>query len=125
MKVLIRIAALTVLMLPAFVSAQEPANPMAGFWAGGAEQDDLLLELRIRGDVVTGPISTNKGGDFYIRNGTVSGNTIIFTSPNLDPENQTVSLAWNGLLSGDQLSFTVTPDPQGPAREFVLKRRVP
>jgi hypothetical protein len=123
MKALIRTAILTLVMLPAIVAAQEP-NPMAGYWKGGIELDELLVELRIQGEVVTGPISTNKVGDLYIRNGTVSGNTISFTSPNLDPDNQSVLLVWNGQLSGDQLSFTVAPeDNQGPAREFILTRR--
>jgi hypothetical protein len=127
MKALIRIAALTLLMLPAMVSAQEPANPMAGYWTGGPEQEDLLLDLRIQGDVVTGPISTRHIGDLYIRKGTVTANTIEFTSPSLDLANREIVLVWHGQLSGDgELALVITrEDNLGEPREVVLKRRTP
>ena len=127
MKAVIRIAALTLLMLPAMISAQEPVNPMAGYWTGGPEQDDLLLDLRIQGDVVTGPISTRNIGDLYIRNGSVTANTIEFTSPNLDEANREVALVWHGQLSGnDELAFSIArEDNQGEPREVILKRRNP
>jgi hypothetical protein len=130
MKVLIRIAALSLLMIPSLISAQEPqpANPFAGYWKGAIEEKALLIELRVQGEVVTGPIFMSGFGERYIRNGTVAGSTIQFTSPRLDlsPEDRDVAVVWTGQLTGDELSFSIqAEDHEGPVHEFVLTRRVP
>ena len=132
MKTLSRIAALTLLMLPAMVVAQEPQHPLAGYWegevteAGSTEPVRLLVELRIQGDVVNGPVFM-LGGEQYIRQGgVVTANTVTFTTPRLNLNDRNVPLAWTGQLSGDnQLAFSVVPeDGQEPAREFVLTKQV-
>lgn len=132
MKALIRVTALTLLLLPVILSAQEPQHPLAGYWRGpmveGAGEDgEVTIELRIQGEVVTGPISTSKIGDLSIRNGTVSGNTIHFTSPGLDPGTPGVSLVWTGQLSGNnELAVSVIVEGgDGTAQEFVLTKRTP
>jgi len=72
---------------------------------------------------VSGPIFMH-GDEEYIRNGTVTANTVAFISPRLIPEERDVPLVWSGQLTGDQLSFSVVPeDHDGPAREFTLTRR--
>jgi hypothetical protein len=128
MKSLIRIASLTLLMIPAMLTAQEPTNPLAGYWEGtfqgsnGAER--VLVELRVQGDAVTGPIFLH-GDEQYIRNGTVTGNTIAFTSPRLDAADRDVPLTWTGQLAGNELAFSVVAEDRGgPVREFVLTRQV-
>ena len=132
MKAAIRITALALLLMPAIVSAQEPRqHPLAGSWrgpmvAGAAEDADVTIELRIDGDTVTGPISTLRISDISIGNGSVTGNSVRFTSPNLDPDNQGVVLVWTGQLTGsNELAFSVVPESGGAAQEFVLTKRLP
>jgi hypothetical protein len=100
MKSLTRLVALTLLLLPMIVAAQEP-----------------------EGEVVTGPIFVN-GFERFIRQGTVAGNTISFISPGLNENDYDASLTWNGQLTGNQLAFSVVPESGGPAREFVLTKDV-
>ena len=132
MKSLFRVTALgmiaiALLLLPVIAAAQEPQHPLAGYWrgamvAGGGEDTEVAIELRIQGDVVTGPISTKQIADLYIRNGSVTGNTVQFTSPSLDPANQ-AALVWTGQLTGNnELAVSVVPEGGGDAREFVLTR---
>ncbi len=128
MKSLIRIAALTMLMLPALVSAQEPTNPLAGYWEGAIDEGSgpvpVLLELRIQGDVVTGPIFMH-GFERYMRPGTVTANSVEFITPRLNDADRDVPLLWIGqLTANNELVFSVVADDrEGPAREFTLTRK--
>lgn len=129
MKSLVRVTAFVILLLPAIVAAQAPQqHPLAGFWAGPmveGDQNEVIVELRIQGEVVTGPIETSQIGDLYIRDGSVSANSVHFTSPSLDPNGQGGALVWTGQLTGNNaLAFSVVPaSGDGAAREFVLKKR--
>jgi hypothetical protein len=131
MKSLIRLTALALFLLPVFVSAQEPAvHPLAGFWRGamveGATSDqEVIVELRIQGDVVNGPIFAN-GFERYIKQGgTVTANTIAFKSPGLATDaDMNDTLVWTGQLTGtNEIAFSVVAEnSDAPAREFVLTR---
>lgn len=125
MKSLIRSLALALLLMPALVLAQEP-NPLAGPWAGSITEDGVALpvsiELRIQADVVTGPIFMH-GAEEYMRNGTVVGNTISFTTPPLNAADRNVPVVWSGQFADGQLAFSVVAeDREGPVREFILTR---
>jgi hypothetical protein len=129
MKALIRITALTLLMMPVLVSAQEPQHPLAGYWrgpmvAGGAEDTDVTVEFRIQGEQVTGPIFAN-GLERYIKQGTVTANSVSFTSPGLKADDVDVPMVWTAQLTGNnELAVSVVrEDQQGPAHEFVLTKR--
>jgi hypothetical protein len=129
MKALIRIVALSLLIVPAVVSAQEPqpVSPFNGYWEGTIEETSVLVELRVQGEIATGPIFVSGFGERYIREGAVAGNTIQFITPHLDPtpEDQAPRVVWNGQLAGDELAFSIANEGgSGPAREFVLRRRV-
>src|SRR5262245_34943200 len=126
MKSFVRLTALMLLLVPGIMSAQEPQpqHPLAGYWrgpmvAGGGEDTDVTVEFRIQGDVVTGPISTMQIGDLYIRDGSVTANSVHFTSPSLDPAGQGGALVWTGQLTGaNELAVSVVPENgDGPARE--------
>ncbi|HWI16277.1 MAG TPA: hypothetical protein VNT81_00920 [Vicinamibacterales bacterium] len=133
MKLVTRIAAaFAVLLLPALASAQEaqPQHPLAGHWAGQvalAGQDrEIVVEFTIEGEAVTGPIIAAQIGEFIIRNGSVTGNSIHFTSPNIAPLGEGPALVWSGQLTGaNELAFSVvTESGEGQASEFVLTKRV-
>lgn len=122
-------AAFALLLLPALASAQqEPQHPLAGVWAGvmsEAEDSEVLVDLRIIGEVVTGPINTSSLGDLYIRDGQVTGNTIHFKSPSLSAQGEGPALVWSGQLTGNnELAFSVAPESgDGAVKEFVLRKR--
>jgi hypothetical protein len=133
MKALVRLTALTLLFLPALVVAQEPQpqHPLSGYWrgamvAGGGEDSEVTLDLRIQGDVVTGPISSVAVSDLMIRDGSVTPNSIRFTSPSLNPD-QPGTLVWTGqLTSASELVFSVVADaPDSTPIEFTLTHRLP
>ncbi len=65
-------------------------------------------------------------GEFYIRNGSVTGNSIQFTSANL-VQGEGPALVWTGQLTGsNELAFSVMPESgDGQASEFVLTKRDP
>jgi hypothetical protein len=127
MKTVIRSVALALLMLPALVSAQEP-HPLAGNWAGSITEDGVavpvMIELRIREEVVTGPIFMH-GAEEYIRNGSVTAQAITFTTPRLNATDRDVPMVWTGEFVSGQLAFSVVAeDREGPVREFMLARPV-
>jgi hypothetical protein len=134
MKALIRIAALTLLMFPVAIAAQDqPAqHPMAGYWEGAvaepgaAEPVKLLVELRIQGDVVNGPVFMLGGEQYIQQGGTATVNSVTFTTPRLNLNDRNVPLTWTGQLTGNnELAFTVvSADGQDPVREFVLTKQV-
>jgi len=133
MKAFARLVALSVLLVPAGLSAQEPQaqHPLAGAWrgpmvAGGGEDTDVTLDLRIQGDVVTGPVSTMAVSDLLIRDGSVTANTIRFVTPSLNPAVEG-SLVWTGQLTGNnELAFTVVAEGPGNSPiEFTLTHRLP
>lgn len=130
MKSLVRLCALTLLLVPVILSAQEPQkHPLAGYWRGpmvegGGAETEVTIELRIEGDVVTGPISTMQMGDLSIRDGSVTENAVHFTSPALNGDNSH-PLVWTGQLTGDnRLAVSVVPEANDAAAiEFVLTKR--
>jgi hypothetical protein len=133
MKALVRLSALMLVLVPAVVSAQEPQpqHPLQGAWrgpmvAGGGEDSEVTLDLRIQGDVVTGPISSLAISDLLIRDGSVTENTIRFSSPSLNP-NEPGTLLWTGQLTADnELTFSVVADaPNSTPIEFTLTHRLP
>jgi hypothetical protein len=127
MKAVIRVAVLISCLVPALVSAQEPQvhHPLAGYWSAvmAPGEDEVVLELRVEGDVVTGPVGATGRGDLYIRNGSVTANSVHFTSPSLTPDGP--ALVWTGQLTGEnELAFSVVPEgADNPAREFVATKR--
>jgi len=129
MKLVVRIAVLMVLLFPALSRAQENPHPLAGPWAGymvEGDDSELVIELQVEGEVVTGPIVIKAVGEIYIRNGSVTPNSIHFTTPALDPAAQGAALVWTGQLMGNgELAFSVVTEGAdgGPATEFVVKRR--
>lgn len=132
MKATIHLGVFILLLLPVIAAAQEPqAHPLAGSWRGamvegGGEDAEVTIELRIEGDVVTGPIATSRVADLYIRNGSVTGNTIQFTSPSLDPATEG-ALVWTGQLTGNnEIAFSVVREASdAPPVEFVVTKREP
>lgn len=133
MKSFARIIVLTLLLSPALVMAQEPQpqHPLTGSWTGtmGEGGKAILLELTVDGEAVKGPIFAPGGvGDRYIRNGTVTNNTIHFTSPGLEPDVESAPLVWSGQLLGtnNEVSFSVTAEGSNAEPiEFVLTKLVP
>jgi hypothetical protein len=128
MKVLIRVAVVISFLVPALVSAQEPQvqHPLAGYWSVVMAQgeDEVVIELRVGGDVVTGPIGTTGRADLYIRNGSVTANSVHFTSPSLKDDDGP-ALVWTGQLTGEnELAFSVAPEgAESLVREFVATKR--
>jgi hypothetical protein len=126
MTLLMRAAVLSVLLIPGVVSAQ--AVPLAGLWEGSVNQDGaavpVVVELRIQGDVVTGPIFL-QGAEQYIRDGKVLGESVEFISGRLNEADRDVPYVWTGTLTGDQISFSViAADREGPSRGFIVTRQV-
>ena len=125
MKAVIRVALFVLFLVPALVSAQEPQHPLAGHWSAVMAQgeDEVVLDLRIEGDVVTGPVGATGRGDLYIRDGSVTANSLHFTSPSLTDGGP--ALVWTGQLTGkNELAFSVVPEgADSPVREFVATRR--
>lgn len=127
-----RLAVSMLLLLPALASAQDPQpqHPIAGHWAGvialADQEREVIVDLRVEGDAVTGPIVATQLGEFYIRNGSVTGNSIQFTSANL-VQGEGPALVWTGQLTGsNELAFSVMPESgDGQASEFVLTKRDP
>lgn len=131
MKSWIRVSVFTLLLLPTMVVAQEPQpqHALTGSWTGvmGEGGAEVLLELEVQGEVVKGPIFAHGGvGDRYISNGTVTGNTIHFISPGLDPDVETSPLEWTGQVTGNnEIAFSVVPEGgSAPVKEFVLTKIV-
>lgn len=130
MKSLIRIATLTLLMIPAMLSAQAPASPIAGYWEGtidganGAQR--VLVELRVQGDAVTGPVFMNGDEQYIQQGGTATANSVTFTTPRLHGGDRNVQITWTGQLTGNnELAFTLaSADGQDPVREIVLTKQV-
>lgn len=126
MKALIRTAVLAVFLLPAMVSAQEP-HPFAGAWKGilGADgaQSEVRIELRIEGDVVTGPIQA-PAGEIFMQPGKVTPRGVSFTSGPLNPQDRDVPMVWTGQATDENtLTFVVTAeDLAGPTFELVVTR---
>lgn len=126
MKALIRTVVLAVLLVPALLSAQEP-HPFAGVWKGmfGAEgaQSEVRIDLRIEGDVVTGPI-LGPGGEIYMQPGKVTPRGVSFSSGPLNPQDRNVPMIWTGQATDENtLTFVVTAeDLEGPTFEIVVTR---
>ena len=130
MKSLVRIAAIMIALLPALAFAQEPqpqTHPLAGFWKGtitseGAEPFEFTVQFRIQGDVVTGPI-LSKAGEVYLQEGTVTANSVAFTTARPDLK-EGGPLSWTGQLTGDNtLDVMVAPkDNSSPAIEVILTK---
>lgn len=132
MKLATRLAAVfAVLLLPTFAEAQDVTSqhPIAGHWSGqislAGQAREVVVEFTIEGDAVTGPIVAMQLGEFYIRDGSVTGNSIHFTSPNIAPLGEGPALVWTGHLTGaNELAFSVTVESgDGQASEFVLTKR--
>jgi hypothetical protein len=128
MNALIRVVALSLSLLPVMVSAQEPqSHPLAGAWRGSIASPDgqsieLIVEMRIQGDVVTGPVFAPVG-EVYMRSGTVTANSVAFTTPRLSEADRDVPMVWTGQLSGDNtLAVSVVPEGGGTAIELVLTK---
>jgi hypothetical protein len=148
MKSLVRIFAVMTALLPVAAFAQEPqtppapepqqltqpmpdpqqvTHPLAGFWKGtitaeGADPFEFSVQFRIQGDVVTGPILST-AGEVYLKDGTVTANSIAFTSPRPDLKEGS-ALVWTGQLTGDnKLDVFVSPqDNSSPAIEVILTK---
>lgn len=128
MKAFIRIAVVMIALLPALAIAQEPQpHPLAGFWKGtitaeGTEPFEFSVQFRIQGDVVTGPILST-AGEVYLKDGTVTANSVSFTSARPDLKDG-APLAWTGQLSGDgTLAVSVSPqDNSSPAVDIILTK---
>lgn len=86
-------------------------------------EDEVVIELRVEGDIVTGPVGTTGSADLYIRDGSVTANSVQFTSPSLKGDGP--PLLWTGHLTGqNELAFSVVPEgAESPVREFVATRR--
>lgn len=126
MKALIRTAVLAVFLLPSMVAGQEP-HPFAGVWKGtiGADgaQSEVRIDLRIEGDVVTGPIQ-GPGGEIYMDPGKVTPRGVSFTSGPLNPQDRNVPMVWTGQATDENtLTFVVTAeDLEGPTFELIVTR---
>lgn len=130
MKAVFRIAVLSLSLLPVFASAQQPEpHPLAGTWKGtiaiGGVESEVRVELRIEGDVVTGPIN-GPAGEIFMQPGKVAPDGVSFTSPRLSSQDRDVLLVWTGQVTGENsLSFVVaTEDLQDPSFELTLTRAV-
>jgi len=115
---------------PALAAAQEPQpsaqHPLAGQWAGFLAEDgtgEFVVDLQVEGEVASGPIIVTAVGEFYVRDGFASANSVQFTSASLS-QGEGPTLTWTGQLTGNnELAFTVVSGDGGPAREFLLKKR--
>jgi hypothetical protein len=128
MKALIRVVALSLSLLPVIASAQEAQpHPLAGAWRGSilspaGQPIELTVEMRIQGDVVTGPVFAPVG-EVYMQSGTVTANSVAFTTSRLSEADRDVLMVWTGQLNGDNtLSVSVVPEDGGAAIELVLSK---
>jgi hypothetical protein len=126
MKALIRTCVLALSLLPTLISAQEP-HPFAGAWKGvlgtAGAQSEVRIELRIEGDVVTGPI-LGPAGEMFMQPGKVTARGVSFTSGPLNPQDRDVPLVWTGQATDENtLTFVVTAeDLEGPTFELTVTR---
>jgi hypothetical protein len=117
-------AAAFLLMLPAASSAQ---NSIDGSWAGQIDTDagPQPIQFVMRTDVekVSGSI-IGGGSEMGIKEGTLSGNTLTFTSEQRS-EGTVLPIACTGTVSVDTINVSCTAEGQTEAKEFVITRQQP
>lgn len=128
MKLFIRLTVLSLALLPAIISAQQPEpHPLNGIWKGTLTVDgaEVRLDVRIEGDVVTGPIMSPAGA-LEIQSGKLTPEGLVFSSAPLHAGDRQVTLVWTGQpTSENTISFVVsTEDLQDPSFELNLTRLV-
>ena len=89
----------------------------------GRCQSEVRIELRIEGDVVTGPI-LGPAGEMFMQPGKVTPRGVSFTSGPLNPQDRDVPLVWTGQATDENtLTFVVTAeDLEGPTFELTVTR---
>jgi imidazolonepropionase-like amidohydrolase len=101
---------------PPATEAPAPAVSLNGTWAlttsFEGQQINSTLTLAQQGDRLTGRLSTDQFGAGNISDGSASGDGFRF-STTLDIGGQSIGLSFEGTVSGNQMSGTITT-PQGP-----------
>lgn len=89
-----------------------------GKWAGtfeggmGGQAMELSYDFKAAGDKLTGTTGNGQGGAIDIQNGKIDGNKISFDVP-VEMGEMKMSIAYKGVLSGDELKFTFTTKMEG------------
>jgi hypothetical protein len=124
MTLKIGLFAICLFALASLVGAQ---NAVDGKWAGevqgGRGPQQITVNLKADGGMLTGSIVGGRGGEVAIKEGTISGTTLKFKSTQ-QGRNGEVTMSWSGTLKGDEIAFSrMVEGGQGQAQEFTLKRQ--
>ncbi len=87
----------------------------------GGSSREMILNLKVNGDALTGTISGPRG-DSDLQDGKVNGDDISFSVVR-EFNGNSFKLLYTGKVSGDEIHFTVSRDGGNAAgREFTAKR---
>jgi hypothetical protein len=117
MKTIATMLAVLLIALPAI------AAPVDGNWSGSVStpNGDLPVgfSFKAEDDVLKGSMTAPDGTSTPISDGKIDGNVLTF-NVDLNFNGNVFSLAYKGVLEGEQIKFT--SDFQGQVFEFVVKK---
>jgi len=105
------------------LAAPVAAAPVDGNWSGSIDTPQGAVEVaftfKAEGTVLTGSTTGPDGTASEILNGTIDGENIAF-DVDLDFGGQSMTLAYAGVIAGDQITLTI--DFMGMALEVLLTK---
>jgi hypothetical protein len=94
---------------------------------GGGAERKMTLKLKADGEKVTGTLSQpGQGGqtrDIEIKDGKLKGDELSF-STSVERGGNTITMKYNGKISGDRIKGKVEREGQGQPRDWEAKREV-
>ena len=120
-----RVVISAALMVLAAITVASASN-IDGKWVAqvpgqGGQTRETTFTFKAEGEKLTGTV-TGRQGDVAIENGVIKGDDISFTQT-FNAQGNTIKLVYKGKVSGDEIKLTRTVEGMDrPPSEFVAKR---
>ncbi len=112
---------LSLLLAGAAIAADVNGKWFAQQPGGQGQTREMIYNLKAEGEKLTGTIVGGPAGDLPISDGKISGDNISFVM-RAEFNGNTFVLNYKGVVSGDEIKFSLMREGGNQAREFTAKR---